>query len=329
MRFFYDSTGKRVGFSNGNTLYYYLYNLQGDVIAIARATTGQIVAKYSYDAWGKCTVTNATGYTVGNKNPFRYRGYYYDTETGLYYLNSRYYSPEFGRFISADNAIGQIGSVHGANMFAYCFNNPINMSDPTGNWPSWSQVFAGVAIAALAVAAAALTVATCGAAVPALALAGGIIGGMSSGAATIAAGALLVAGASTAAAIVSDTAEKNAEKTDKRNNSVYVLKDDGGDIQYVGRTRYPDKRKTAHSANPARAGLKMEVIASGLSLPEARALEQAGMAYHHTINTANKMNNQINSVAPKYWGAFKELAIGVLNCGWNQMTNEILYWTEN
>ena len=92
MRFFYDSTGKRVGFANGTMLFYYRYNVQGDVIAIVRAATGQIVAKYSYDAWGKCTVTNATGYAVGDKNPFRYRGYYYDTETGLYYLNSRYYA---------------------------------------------------------------------------------------------------------------------------------------------------------------------------------------------------------------------------------------------
>ena len=74
MRFFYDSTGKRVGFANGTMLFYYLYNVQGDVIAIVRAATGQIVAKYSYDAWGKCTVTNAAGYAVGDKNPFRYRG---------------------------------------------------------------------------------------------------------------------------------------------------------------------------------------------------------------------------------------------------------------
>ena len=73
----------------------------------------------------------------------------------------------------------------------------------------------------------------------------------------------------------------------------------------------------------------MNVIASGLSLPESRALEQAGMAYYHTLNTANKMNNQINSVSPKYWGAFKELALGTLNYAWNQMSNEILYWTGN
>ena len=130
MRFFYDSTGKRVGFANGTMLFYYLYNVQGDVIAIVRAATGQIVATYSYDAWGKCTVTNATGYAVGDKNPFRYRGYYYDTETGLYYLNSRYYNPEFGRFISAD---GQLNNdAFGNNLFAYCSNNPVNRTDSDG-----------------------------------------------------------------------------------------------------------------------------------------------------------------------------------------------------
>ena len=117
--------------------------------------------------------------------------------------------------------------------------------------------------------------------------------------------------------------------SNKRDNSVYVLKDDTGTVQYVGRTNNVDRRKAAHSANPARAGLEMEVIASGLNLLESRALEQAGMAYYHTINTSNKMNNQINSVSPKYWGAFKELALGTLKYGWNQMSNEILYWTGN
>ena len=69
------------------------------------ARNGRIVARYTYDAWGKCTVQNADGWTAGDANPFRYRGYYYDTETGLYYLNSRYYDPEVGRFINADRYI--------------------------------------------------------------------------------------------------------------------------------------------------------------------------------------------------------------------------------
>ena len=140
MRFFYDSTGKRVGFANGAMLFYYLYNVQGDVIAIVRAATGQVVAKYSYDAWGNCTVTNATGYAVGDKNPFRYRGYYYDTETGLYYLNSRYYNPEFGRFISADGQLSG-GNIAGANLYAYCYCNPINLLDYNGTMAEAALIF--------------------------------------------------------------------------------------------------------------------------------------------------------------------------------------------
>ena len=188
MLFFYDSAGKRVGFANGDTLYYYLYNVQGDVIAIVRAATGQIVAKYSYDAWGKCTVTNASGYTVGEKNPFRYRGYYYDTETGLYYLNSRYYNPEFGRFISADNQLSIGDDLTGLNLFAYCGNNPINRVDPTGEaW--WHWALGAVIVAACAVA----TVVTCGGFAAAATAVGLVSSGMaaSSAAATISAGALI------------------------------------------------------------------------------------------------------------------------------------------
>ena len=130
--FFYDSQGQRVGMAYSGMLYYYIYNLQGDVIALVRASNGQVVARYAYDAWGNCTVTNATGYTVGNKNPFRYRGYYYDDETGLYYLNSRYYSPEFGRFISPDVFVSTGQGLTGSNMFAYCGNNPVMYADPSG-----------------------------------------------------------------------------------------------------------------------------------------------------------------------------------------------------
>ena len=183
---------------------------------------------------------------MAQTNPLRYRSYYYDSETGLYYVSSRYYDPEIGRFINADAAIGQIGNVQGTNMFAYCFNNPVNMSDPTGNWPKLSTIFTVVAVAAVAVAAVAVTVATCGAAATALAVAGGgIIEGIS--------------------AVTSAIAEKTVEKTAKRNNSVYVLKDDTGTVQYVGRTTNVAKRAKAHEANSARAGSKLEVIQPNLN----------------------------------------------------------------
>ena len=77
---------------------------------------------------------------IAHVNPFRYRGYYYDAETGFYWLQSRYYDPEVGRFLNSDKVIAGIGeSIQGYNVFAYCFNNPINLSDPTGNWPKWVE----------------------------------------------------------------------------------------------------------------------------------------------------------------------------------------------
>ena len=134
MWFFYDSQGSRVGLVQGNNTYYYMYNVQGDVVGLVDAETGSIVATYEYDAWGKCTaVTNATGYTVGADNPFRYRGYYYDSETGYYYLNSRYYSPEFGRFINADSLIDNRG-LNTQNLYAYCGNNSVNNRDDSGQF---------------------------------------------------------------------------------------------------------------------------------------------------------------------------------------------------
>ena len=134
LSFFYDQQGNRVAMADSsNKFYYYIYNVQGDVIALADASTGKLSATYTYDAWGKCTVTNASGYTIGTQNPFRYRGYYYDSETSLYYLQSRYYDPEVGRFINADAfASTDISGVLSTNMFAYCENNPVMRTDPTG-----------------------------------------------------------------------------------------------------------------------------------------------------------------------------------------------------
>ena len=132
MWFYYDHDGKRIGLEYQGAMYYYIYNLQGDVVAIADSN-GTICGSYEYNDWGKITsISNIGSNTVATANPFRYRGYYYDSETELYYLNSRYYNPEWGRFLNADGIIGANGDVISTNLFAYCSNNPINYSDPTG-----------------------------------------------------------------------------------------------------------------------------------------------------------------------------------------------------
>ena len=120
--------------------YYYMFNAQGDVVALVDGT-GKVVVEYSYDAWGQpLTITGSMKDTLGKANPLRYRCYVYDEETGMYYLGSRYYNPVMGRFINADNVIPGIGGdLRGYSAFAYCFNNPINMYDLSGHWPKWIE----------------------------------------------------------------------------------------------------------------------------------------------------------------------------------------------
>ncbi|MBR2617754.1 MAG: RHS repeat-associated core domain-containing protein, partial [Paludibacteraceae bacterium] len=141
---------------NGSALqpYYYHRNLQGDVIAIYDAN-GEKHAEYAYDAWGNCEVVYADNDKVAYANPIRYRGYYYDTETGLYYLNARYYSPEWRRFISPDAAeYIDPETPNGLNLYAYCVNDPVNYADPSGHDPEWWQwALFGVGAALVAVAA--------------------------------------------------------------------------------------------------------------------------------------------------------------------------------
>ena len=116
-------------------IYWFEKNLQGDVIAVYD-DSGTKHLKYTYDAWGNASLSyySAGIYSNADLNPFRYRGYYYDVNLGLYYLQSRYYDAKIGRFINADGYVSTGTGLLGYNMFAYCNNNPVNHSDPTGEW---------------------------------------------------------------------------------------------------------------------------------------------------------------------------------------------------
>ena len=137
LAFLTDGNGDTYGFTFNGTPYFYLKNVQGDIIGIAD-TAGNIKAKYTYDSWGKLiSITDSEGTDVtenpehiGYINPLRYRGYYYDSETGLYYLNARYYDPGTGRFINADDE--SFIFEDNLNLFSYCGNDPVNGYDPYG-----------------------------------------------------------------------------------------------------------------------------------------------------------------------------------------------------
>ena len=142
LEFVYDDGNQPFAmiYKHGQTteLYYYVLNAQGDVSAILDSS-GKLAASYDYDAWGNCTVYDSSAKvltdptSIANLNPLRYRGYYYDAETGFYYLQSRYYDPAICRFINADTfATTDANGLLSANMFAYCENNPIGNSDPDG-----------------------------------------------------------------------------------------------------------------------------------------------------------------------------------------------------
>ena len=145
----YDANGQLVSVNYNGTEYYYLRNGQTDIVGLMDAS-GTRVVEYTYDAWGKLISTTGTlASTLGADNPFRYRGYYYDTETGLYYLMTRYYDPEVCRFISADVYMSTGQGVLGGNMFAYCLNSPLIYDDDQGGFGILGTLLVGAAIGAV------------------------------------------------------------------------------------------------------------------------------------------------------------------------------------
>lgn len=131
------SSDKLIGFAFNGVEYIYERNIQGDVLRIYRKDSLSLVAEYHYDAYGNHEVINHTDEKIGDVNPFRYRGYYFDVETGWYYLNARYYSSAMGRFISPDelSILDETKSqINGLNLYMYCGDNSVMNVDPSGNF---------------------------------------------------------------------------------------------------------------------------------------------------------------------------------------------------
>ena len=149
----YNSAQEPIGFTVGEHTYYYIKNIQGDVLCVTD-DAGTPIIRYTYDAWGAMTISPAsqnvpsqTLAEVAFLNPVTYRGYFYDYELGFYYLQSRYYDPETGRFVSADDP--QNVFLRDCNFFSYCYNNPINYLDKDGNAPNLVVILAILGMTAL------------------------------------------------------------------------------------------------------------------------------------------------------------------------------------
>ena len=206
LHFYYDVQGRVALVDCNGTVYTYAYNLQGDVIGIVDST-GNLVVEYSYDAWGKpiSTTANSTLTTqLAELNPFRYRMYVWDEETGLYYLRSRYYSCTIDRFIDADSQLS-MNELLSLNQFMYCGNNPVNRTDDLGNkWWHWLVGAAVVAACAVAV----------------VVTAGGVAAGLTA-VASVASGSLAGSVSSTvaASALIGSAAVLTAEVIDSASSS--------------------------------------------------------------------------------------------------------------
>ena len=310
--FYYDSDGNATSFSFNGTMYFYVKNLQGDVVRIIDLS-GTEVASYVYDSWGNIKDTRGEP-TIREINPIRYRGYVYDTETGLYYLQSRYYDPFAGRFLNADIYCDTGTSTPiSTNMFAYCENNVVNSSDPTGYYTATLVLGKSmISLLSRAVYGIVTSIISSMAAIKTAIVTSFFI------IVCVAAVAIAIVGivyvvkkvrsiSSSASRVISSVKAKlkhggvNPKKT--KGNTVYAIaRNNTCDVVYVGRTCNFTRRRNQHRRKKFPASkYTMYAVATGLSLAQARALEQ-------TLITAyglDTLKNMINSISPSKWGKFK------------------------
>lgn len=315
INYYYDSNENLVGFTYNNVKYLYLKNLQNDVIGIVDET-GNTIVKYYYDGYGTIIdVIDTSGINLSSINPFRYRSYYQDDETGWYYLNSRYYDPLVKRFITMDDIsyLGASGTVLSYNLFSYCENNPVNNVDKFGSFAvgilsssliyQLSGTLSGlIASTASTIASIKSAIATAWLPILALALVAVAIIGIVYAVNLV---KNLIIDANRAKSFVNSKVKSGGISEKQLNNyTVYVIVKKGTtDVHYVGMTKNFSSRKNAHNKGkfPKRK-FDMIPIVTGLSRADARALEQALI----TAFTLQALENMINSIAMKNWGKFTD-----------------------
>ena len=281
--FIYDESGRPFALkysTNGTSFqtYYYVLNLQGDVVKLIQAN-GHVVAQYTYDAWGKIL---DSGGNLAEINPLRYRGYYYDNETGFYYLQSRYYDPANRRFISADVYASTGQGFVGTHMFAYCVNNPVFLTDEDGNFAIAIGIGAAVEAICGGVAAAGLGIV--------------LLGELERSTKANREAMREAVKAKVDAMIAADSCVPEPEP---RDNSVYVLYDTQNNeniVKYVGRTNNPKRRLDEHRrSNSPKRDYDMRVVITGLTKSEAMVAEQVLISAY----TLKYLDNARREIAAK------------------------------
>ena len=178
--FLYDENKELYGFIYNNKKYYYVRDVLKNILGIVTKEEG-LVVQYDYTAYGELKSINGTlASTIGVINPFRYKGYYYDKETNMFYCKSRYYNPLWCRFINIDS-VGCLDTenINGMNLYCYCMNNPVMLVDENGDLPKWAKnLITGVAVVAAVVTVSTLAICSVGSVAPIIV--GAAVGAVSS-----------------------------------------------------------------------------------------------------------------------------------------------------
>ena len=326
--YLYDASGMPIGMMYRTTSYakdqwdvfWFEKNLQGDVVAVYNSS-GTKVVTYTYsDAWGNHSVsyTNSGASTGAAYNPFRYRGYYYDVDLGMYYLQSRYYDAKICRFINADGYVSTGQGLIGNNMFAYCGNNPVNYVDYSGELAIADDTTMLCAIGLCLFVTLWLIEDAMGEQV---------LGNFFSDVITQTSDAV-----TDLIDEIKSLSDSKAYANETNNNdifasyTVYGLMDpETNMIEYVGRTKSVIDRKTAHGNSDTRGHLEFVILKDNLTIAQARGLEQYYMLVYHTINASNPVNNQINGISLKNPN-LNIYSKAVFDYFENQISNEFLNW---
>ena len=269
LHFYYGSDGKPAFVRLGSAWYAYVYNLQGDVIALTDSS-GTVVVEYRYDAWGKLLATTGTlASSLGKLNPFRYRGYVYDEETGLYYLRSRYYRAEWCRLVNEDAAIEE-------NLYRYCCNQSTVSQDPDGEKQRNSLVMKEMSLYGESTAFGLLVMAA---------------------AFIVSENRKKLKGYETVQKKVIDAtthATPIKDKDDWYDCSLYTLTRPGDpDYLYIGITNDPIRREKEHQRKRGK-DIRLTVLKTGLTKNQARVAEAASI----TACTLQCLQNSIRSISP-------------------------------
>ena len=313
-----DSNGHLIGFEYNSNRYYYQKTFFEDIIGIYDDTFNLVVS-YEYDAWGELiSIKDSQGQkitdtsNIGYINPFRYRSYYYDSETNLYYLKSRYYNPLWKRFLNPDGIIGTTTNINNYNLYNYVDNNPIAYIDDDGNFPYAIPLAEYVLGLGLLISGYyTLLIYRHG-------LAKGTIGAVQDISRTI---------------DNTNLGKKDDKKKKRENKDVYVLVDSDNIVQYVGITNDPKIRLNGHHSNPYRKPLTMHVVYRDLSKIDARMEEEKLILRCKTLDRGNRARNLIHSISPSS-DLYKEFLIKkhgeydaenkIGGCEWDPKTETVM-----